>query len=420
MKTYKEVLQQVSTYFDRNKVQWALEICGLVEPPDRGGCFYRIYLKPPGEKSYLDGCSDSIESWARDWITRKNSLPEGVILQTVTRKWRTMGRQQLPAYLEFASAHAVAAFLGKPRFAELELLTDRFKRIQNLLSSRGRNLDGFPEKVRLEALYKAIKSCAKSIEILEEVDFERLLDVVRFLCEGRSKGLRPRMLPVVGVDSKWFSLHKKTVLLLAQTIANYEDNDAFGIIYNDDLVRIRILDETLINDVNNTPITDFSASIKQLNRLNIKPKTVFIFENLESVLSLPELESSVVIHGSGYAVSSVSKIRWLQDCRILYWGDLDVDGFKILSSLRSHIPQVQSLLMDSDTWNKFNELAVPDPNAPKYLAGKKPILAGLRQSESELFETIYESGLRLEQERIGWNHALASIRGTHTETSPQN
>lgn len=38
---------------------------------------------------------------------------------------------------------------------------------------------------------------------------------------------------------------------------------------------------------------------------------------------------------------------WLADCTLWYWGDLDTQGFAILSQLRGYWPQTRSFLMDT-------------------------------------------------------------------------
>ena len=40
---------------------------------------------------------------------------------------------------------------------------------------------------------------------------------------------------------------------------------------------------------------------------------------------------------------------------LYYWGDIDVQGFEILSQFRSYFPQTQSLLMDRATFDTYFE-----------------------------------------------------------------
>jgi hypothetical protein len=40
---------------------------------------------------------------------------------------------------------------------------------------------------------------------------------------------------------------------------------------------------------------------------------------------------------------------WLRECEVLYWGDIDTHGFRILDQLRAVHPHVESVLMDEET-----------------------------------------------------------------------
>src|SRR5690606_40331483 len=67
------------------------------------------------------------------------------------------------------------------------------------------------------------------------------------------------------------------------------------------------------------------------------------------------LHDALPIFGSGYGVSNLREVEWLLHVEMLYWGDIDVQGFEILSQLRQYFPHTQSVLMDSDTFDEFFE-----------------------------------------------------------------
>ncbi|MCL7660007.1 DUF2220 domain-containing protein, partial [Klebsiella pneumoniae] len=52
---------------------------------------------------------------------------------------------------------------------------------------------------------------------------------------------------------------------------------------------------------------------------------------------------------------------WIVGARVIYWGDLDSHGFAILNRLRSHLPEVESVLMDEATLLAHRDLWVPEP-----------------------------------------------------------
>jgi len=119
---------------------------------------------------------------------------------------------------------------------------------------------------------------------------------------------------------------------------------------------------------------------------------------------MPELPGAVVVHGGGYAAPRLGGIPWIQAGRVVYWGDLDSDGFAILHALRSGCTDVTSVLMDEETLLAYRDLWVPEPKAA---AGTYSTLTA---GEQRVLERIRSEGnVRLEQERIAWEVALAKL-----------
>jgi hypothetical protein len=97
-------------------------------------------------------------------------------------------------------------------------------------------------------------------------------------------------------------------------------------------------------------------------------------------------------------------IPWIRGGHILYWGDLDSNGFAILNQLRATCPDVTSMLMDTATLDRFRTLAVVEPKPHR---GQ---LSRLTPSEQDALVALRANGdLRLEQERIAWPYALDAI-----------
>lgn len=129
-------------------------------------------------------------------------------------------------------------------------------------------------------------------------------------------------------------------------------------------------------------------------------------ENLETLLCLPDAEGTVAVWGSGFDVTSAS-LPWLRGASILYWGDLDSQGFAVLHRYRSHLPQIRTVMMDEATLEAHSDLWVPEPTpfrgAPE----------SLTPAELRTLQRLRDEGdVRLEQERIGWDYALERL-GVH-------
>ena len=88
---------------------------------------------------------------------------------------------------------------------------------------------------------------------------------------------------------------------------------------------------------------------------------------------------------------------------IYFWGDLDVQGFQILSLLRDVFPHAQSILMDDETLNAHTEFMVKGKHIPQ------DTLPNLTPAEHQVFTHLKETNQRLEQERIGYFYSLAKF-----------
>ena len=70
----------------------------------------------------------------------------------------------------------------------------------------------------------------------------------------------------------------------------------------------------------------------------LTPKCILVVENLETGISLPDLESCVAFMKLGNGVSVLSRLPWAAGVRAVYWGDIDTHGFAILSHARGALP----------------------------------------------------------------------------------
>ena len=121
------------------------------------------------------------------------------------------------------------------------------------------------------------------------------------------------------------------------------------------------------------------------------------------MLTFPPIDNSIIIGGLGRGVEVLKAVEWLEKMRIFYWGDIDAQGFEILSQVRSFHPTVQSFLMDKETFDTFQSDAV------KGVVSNTNIDMHLTKDENDLYKYLKENNLRLEQEKIPQEYALARI-----------
>jgi hypothetical protein len=98
--------------------------------------------------------------------------------------------------------------------------------------------------------------------------------------------------------------------------------------------------------------------------------------------------------GKGFQVSLLRQAQWLADCAIWYWGDLDAQGFAILSQLRGYWPRTRSFLMVAGTLARYREAVVTGT------AAEETDLTNLEEEEAAVYRQLVAHNWRLEQERI--------------------
>ena len=351
---------------------------------------FSLSLKPPTEREMLAD-QGSAERWARAW---DSFVPtEGIGVDFEFRVWRSIGRQRIPIRLKAATPDALAAFAGGAAGRSWKTLAQRSTTLRERFGDSS-------------ALAAAIRGHTDSLLQLDREEFSTVVDVAHWLTAHSVDGLRPRQLPIRGVDTKWFASHRALVTALHDAATGAS---GLGVTNADHLVRVRVLDERLHPGGPH----DFAAPLSQLNSLAAEPQVVFVFENLESVLAMPHWEGAIAIHGSGYAVDVISRISWVQRSRIVYWGDLDSHGFAILHRLRMSHSSVTSVLMDEETLLAHRDLWVPEPKP------SRGTFTTLGESEQGALRRLRAEGdVRLEQERLPWQSALASLEAATSYGPP--
>lgn len=177
-----------------------------------------------------------------------------------------------------------------------------------------------------------------------------------------------------------------------------------GFIHPPELVRFRMLDPAvpLLGDAR-----DITVTAAAFSSLRLPVASVIVTENLVNFLALPERTGTLAIYGGGYGFSSLRDAAWLRDCEVLYWGDLDTHGFRILDELRAVHAHVVSVLMDEATLLEHRDVWGNEPQ-PSTAA-----LTRLTEEESALYQALgnhtFGPAVRLEQELIRWEWAQQKL-----------
>lgn len=246
-----------------------------------------------------------------------------------------------------------------------------------------------------------------------------LLAVCRHFLEHPRSQLYIRELPV-SVHTKFIEQHRGILRELLEQILPVEAIAAeaesfeqrFGLREKEPSVRVRLLDEQLEKRYG-LPIDELSIPASQLAALDLlRGQRCVIAENEMTFLTLPSHRNTFALFGGGFMVHNLARVPWLGECPIYYWGDLDAQGFQILSRLRSLYPHVSSLMMDWETFSTFAHYCVKSTPCPIQQ------LPYLSSEEHGLFVHLAEHNLRLEQERIDHRYALRQLEVAYAFAVP--
>lgn len=206
-----------------------------------------------------------------------------------------------------------------------------------------------------------------------------------------------RELPIP-VHTKFIEEHKGVLRKLLDELVPHlldpaatEFEKRFRLKFEQPCIRFRILDEELYLA---GQLDDVSLPRDTFAELVLPCEHVFVVENLMNFLTFPKVPAAILIWGKGFAVESLKAATWLSSKNIFYWSDLDVQGFQMLSQLRSYFPQTRSMLMDRNVLEDYQSFI------GKGTPSNCQSLPHLTAEERSIYALLLAENLRLEQERI--------------------
>ena len=254
------------------------------------------------------------------------------------------------------------------------------------------------------------------VRIFAEDFFPVVLSIARFMLEQEQREGYLREMAIPGVDTKFLENHNFLVRTLWNAL--FPENTAES---SDELweklfvqkvptpsICVRSLDEHL----RLAGVRKLFLSQDDIADFQPPHRRIFITENKVNGYTFPDAEDSLILFGMGYGVLEMAESApWLVDKEIYYWGDLDHDGFNILSHLRKVLPEmkIHSFLMDKETL-----LAYVDPKV-KDTGNTTTIPDYLTVSEKMAWKLIHDNGWRLEQERIPHEEVEWAVESLLTE-----
>ena len=341
-----------------------------------------------GDKSYTKSSLQEFEKEIQHIVSQsKEKKGFGYTLEFQQVKTKHLGTQDLPTSIYFDTEKYFLKFLGKEK--EVELFKASVEEI----------IKAFPELKDW-----VIKNPKKIID--NESEWESILKVCQYFKQNPKPNLYIRELPIK-VHTKFIERNQSVIKELLDVLISEHINTEekqfekrFNLKYAEPQIRFKILDKE-ISQKFFLGLDDVAIPVSQFESLNLPIKKVLVVENkttLYTTLTLPKMNNTIAIFGSGYSVYNLKSVSWFTNLKLLYWGDIDVQGFEILSQFRNYFPQTKSVLMDKETFEKFFE---NDKGTPTNVSTK----LNLTDKEQQLYDTLKTNNWRLEQEKIPFDYA---------------
>lgn len=352
----------------------------------------RLVLKAPASSEL----SERFEA-VRAWINELRSMPYCRVEMREFRH-RVLGANAVPDEIWIDTVGDATTLIGKQRDMA------RFMALVEITGKSDPRLLGWLAKRPLRAL-----------ELFD--DWNWLLEIVSWRMRHPKPGIYLRQVDIPCVHSKFIETYRGVLGELLDLVLPAEEIDdsvsgvnqfaqRYGFRDKPVRIRFRILDPA-ISPLPGGATPDMTLDAESFAQLDVPVSHVFITENEINFLAFPEVKRSLVIFGGGYGFEMLSEARWLANCPIHYWGDIDTHGFAILDQLRNQFNHVESLLMDRATLLAFESLWG--------IEEKQTIrdLPRLTEEERSLYDDLRDNkirkNLRLEQERIGFGWAEAAL-----------
>lgn len=310
-------------------------------------------------------------------------------IDCVKTKTRYIGSQSLPKRIYFADEQDYVGYLNK--ISEVKHFKEVLVGTLLLFPQLKDWLFKYPLKV---------------IDNLEQ--WGDILKVVNYFHSSPNPNLYIRELPIK-VHTKFIERNRSIIWELLDVIIhdNLNKNEQkrfesrFNLKYSESLVRFRLLDIKIAQNFF-SGLEDLTIKISDFANLILPIKRILIVENLMNLLTLPSMPDTMAIFGKGYNVLSLKNIEWFKICDIIYWGDMDVQGFEILSGFRGHYHHTNSIMMDRKTFDHFFEDDLG-------ILSKIVTLPNLNEEEETMHRLLHQNNWRLEQEKIPMDYTLSQL-----------
>jgi hypothetical protein len=375
VKTVDQVRTEIVRRLERT---WQDDLTGTDHWP------YTVPLSPP-RKADLERQFPRIQQTAialRAWATSHD-----LEVQT-TNRIVSGTHQDIPTHVTIPALNAAASLAGQGWPNRLSMARTRLTRLQA----------EFTDASQWSKILRAV-------DRYDDVDFDLLCTVTRWFTTHDAAGLTPRQVPIPGVHAKWLNSHQPEILLLL-------DRGSLNLApRHPSRIHFTYLDPAYRSS--GARIHD-SATVGDTMMPAYPPRIVLISENKDTAINFPPIPDAIAIEGEGTGGTTFAQFTWITEAPVLlYWGDIDADGFFILNGFRAAGVPATSILMDRETLSTYARFGTDlnKKNKPIPLSPRRGVLPYLTEEEQATLELLmseeWEGPRRLEQERIPLSVAAA-------------
>jgi len=346
--------------------------------------------------------------WHMQWRHISERLPAGVELVRTAVTIRGVAGD-FPATLNADLDGAARLVTGTRAGAEPPIVDlDRARALASALRSAG----AIPTPATLRAVYR-----------LQAVDVEVLINAVIWLSQHPdASSWTLRQLPVPGMHTKWLDRHGT----LLRDVAGRDVRDEVR-------PRLTVIHLTYVDpDHTASGLRRHDAwTTGDVHDIAYRPRVVLVVENRDSRLWFPPVSDTIVVEGGGKAAAALlTNVPWIRTAdRLVYWGDIDADGYAILNHFRATLAEpardgapaksVASILMEATDLQHYSQHGVNHDKAGRPIKPSLERLPHLTEAETLAYNTIATAGptpfRRIEQEAIPLTHAATRLLQTLKE-----
>ncbi|WP_203236970.1 Wadjet anti-phage system protein JetD domain-containing protein [Nocardia panacis] len=229
-------------------------------------------------------------------------------------------------------------------------------------------------------------------------------------------GWTARQLPIPGIHSKWLETHSSVLQMVSGRDVRAEVRPRLAVVHLTYVDPEYLATDRRRHDAWTTGDGDVLA---------YTPRIVLIVENRDSRLWFPPVPGTIVVEGNGKAAAGLlSEIPWIRDAEhVVYWGDIDADGYGILDRLRAAMATptahggpakiVPSILMDITDLQRYAQHGVNYDKSGRSIKPCATKFAHLTRSEASAYDFVATAGAapfrRIEQEVMSLPEAAARL-----------